>query len=263
MIVIAHVSDPHIDSDPRSSARTRAVMRFLEDLPVDLDLVLVTGDIADHGLGSEYAQAARLLASRHPVLAGPGNHDDRASFRECLLGEPPATGPVNQVHEAPGFVVALCDSSVPGADHGYLDDETLTWLDDVLARTDDGRPVLVGFHHQPVRLHIPFVDAIHQRGADRLAALVDRHPRITAFVCGHAHSPTATTFAGRPLLVAPGVVSTLKLPWEHQSDPEDLVHLDLPPGLAFHVLDDHGGLTTHYRVVPVPPVPLDAVRDAG
>jgi len=53
-----------------------------------------------------------------------------------------------------------------------------------------------------------------------------------------------TTFAGRPLLVAPGVVSTLRLPWER----EELIDFGPPPGYAFHVLDDDGRITTHYRV---------------
>lgn len=249
MIVIAHVSDIHIDSDRRSVDRARAVMAYLEDLPHDLDAVLVTGDIADHGLPSEYAETRGLLASRHPVLVCPGNHDERAAFREHLLGHAPAPGPVNQVHQAPGFTVALCDSSVPGKNHGHLDDETLTWLDDILTKATT--PVLVAFHHPPATLGIPFVDGIRLLDEQPLAALAARRPRLTAFLTGHAHTPAATTFAARPLLVAPGVVSTARLPWEHRAHPDDHVHLDLPPALAFHVLDDEGRLTTHYRTVLV------------
>ena len=247
MIVIAHLSDPHIDSGQRSFERTRAVMDYLEDLPGDLDAVLVTGDIADHALPAEYERARTLLTSRHPVMICPGNHDDRAAFREFLLGRPPSGAPVNQVHRTADFVIALCDSSVPGKNEGYLEDETLAWLEDVLAQTE--APVLVGFHHPPALLHAPFVDGIRQFGAERLAALTDRHPHLAAFLCGHAHTAAATTFAGRPLLVAPGVVSTLRLPCERRAHPEDHVHLDQPPALAFHVLDDEGRLTTHYRSV--------------
>jgi 3',5'-cyclic AMP phosphodiesterase CpdA len=247
--VIAHLSDTHIDSEPRSIERTRAVMDYLEDLPYDLDAVLVTGDIADHALPAEYEEARRLLTSRHPVVVCPGNHDERAAFRQHLLGQPGAAAPVNVVHRAAGVVIALCDSSVPGKDEGFLEDETLAWLEDVLASTPDAVPVLVGFHHPPALLHDPFVDGIRQFGAERLAALTGRHPNITAFLCGHAHTAAATTFAGRPLLVAPGVVSTLRLPWEHRAHAEDHVHLDQPPALAFHVLDDEGRLTTHYRFV--------------
>jgi len=249
VIVIAHLSDIHIDGGPRSAERTQAVMDHLEDLPYDLDAVLVTGDIADHALPAEYERARGLLASRHPVMVCPGNHDERAAFRQYLLGQPGSAAPVNQVHRAAGVVVALCDSSVPGKDEGFLADETLAWLEDVLARTPDGVPVLVGFHHPPVPLHVPYIDGIRQFGAERLAALADRHPAIAAFLCGHAHTPAATSFAGRPLRVAPAVVSTLRLPWEHRAHAQDHVHLDQPPALAFQVLDDEGRLTTHYRCV--------------
>lgn len=249
MIAIAHLSDIHIDTQPRSSARARAVMAYLEDLEWDLDAVLVTGDVADHGLPEEYERARELLTSRHPVLVCPGNHDDRAAFREHLLGLPASEAPVDQVHRGAGFTVALCDSSVPGKDEGRLEEGTLTWLDDVLAAAPEGEPVLVGFHHPPVMLHVPFTDGIRQFGERALGELAARHPVLTAFVCGHAHTAAATTFAGRPLLVAPGVVSTTKLPWERRADAGDLVRLDEPPALAFHVLDDEGRVTTHYRVV--------------
>ncbi|GAA1272969.1 metallophosphoesterase [Kitasatospora nipponensis] len=251
MPVIAHLSDLHLDGGRRSLARARAVMGYLEDLPFDLDAVLVTGDVADHGLPAEYEQARALLASRHPVLVCPGNHDDRAAFRTTLLGQPESTAPVNRVHRAEGFVLALCDSSIPGRHDGFLADETLAWLADVLDGTPAGVPVLIAFHHPPALLHSPYIDGLRQFGEQRLAELTARHPAVVAFLTGHAHTPAATTFAGRPLLVAPGVVSTLRLPWERPDHPQHHVHLDLPPGLAFHVLDDEGRLTTHYRCVPV------------
>ncbi|MFE9136476.1 metallophosphoesterase [Streptomyces sp. NPDC007355] len=254
MIVIAHVSDIHIDGERRGTDRTRAVLRYLEELPYDLAAVLVTGDIADHGTPDEYARARRLLSSRHPLLVCPGNHDDRAAFRKALLDEEtPARpyAPVNQVLRGQGFVVALCDSSVPRKHHGLLEDETLEWLDGVLADTPREVPVLVGFHHPPVPLHTPYVDEIRQFGEERLAALADRHPHLTAFLAGHSHTAAATTFAGRPLVVAPGVVSAIRLPWENPDPAHPHVHLDLPPALAFHVLGEDGRLTTHYRTVTV------------
>lgn len=247
--MIAHVSDTHLDIGERSTERTRAVMTYLEDLPYDLDVVLITGDVADHARPEEYELARELFASRHPVMVCPGNHDDRAAFRRFLLQQPGSTAPINQVRRVGDAVVALCDSSVPGKDEGLLEDETLAWLARVLAETPDTTPVLVGFHHPPALLHEPFVDGIRQFGAERLAALAGHHPNLTVFLCGHAHTAAATTFAGRPLLVAPAVVSALRLPWERRARPQDFVHFDQPPALAFHILDDAGRLTTHYRCV--------------
>ncbi|MFE3762064.1 metallophosphoesterase [Streptomyces sp. NPDC059104] len=250
MIVIAQLSDVHFDGGTRAAERTRAVMEYLDALPYDLDAVLMSGDIADLGTDAEYEQAREVLASRHPAVVCPGNHDERGAFRRVLLGqEDPSAEPVDQVLRGEGFVLAVCDSSVPGKDHGYLEDSTLAWLDGILTGTPHEVPVLVAFHHPPVPLHTPYVDDIRQFGEERLAALAERHPHLLAFLCGHAHTAAVTTFAGRPLLVAPGVVSTLRLPWETQTDPDHHVHLDEPPAVAFHVIGDDGRLTTHYRVV--------------
>jgi len=245
MIVLAHVSDTHLDGSERNTERAARVMTYLNDLPRPVDAVLVTGDIADHGAPAEYEQARKLLSSPHPVFTCPGNHDVRDAYRTVLLEQGGGAAPINQVRQAAGAVFALCDSTVPGRDDGFLADDTIAWLADVLDSTSADTPVFVCFHHPPVLLHSPFIDKLRQRGAQRLAQLVASHPQVVAVLCGHAHTPAATTFAGRPLLVAPGVASTLKLPWEHGED----LDYRLPPAIAFHVLDDQQRLTTHYRVI--------------
>ncbi|MFD8785604.1 metallophosphoesterase [Kitasatospora sp. NPDC059599] len=253
MLTIAHLSDIHLgqvhrrDGGRRARRRAEQVVAYLDALPGPLDAVLVTGDLADHGLAEEYRQVAEVLASRHPVLTCPGNHDSRAPYREVLLGRAPAQGPVNRLHELPGADVLMLDSSIPGQHDGLLDEETLDWLDARLAAGRAGVPALVAFHHPPVDLHLPRVDGIRQFGEAGLARVLRRHPRVVALFCGHSHTAAATTFAGLPLLVAPGVVSTVTLPCEGGQG----ISFDHPPMLAFHVLDGEGRITTHYRVVPV------------
>ncbi|NRQ33025.1 phosphodiesterase [Nonomuraea sp. NN258] len=244
MIVIAHVSDIHLDGTVRAAERTNLVMRYLDRLDHDFDAVLVTGDIADHGRPEEYEEARKLLTSRHPVLVCPGNHDVREHYRQAFLGQEPAPGPINQVHTTDRAIYAICDSSIPGRHDGHLDEETITWLAGVLAASD--RPVFIAFHHPPVTLHIPFIDEIRLHRAEPLAELVAGYPNVAAVLVGHAHAAAATTFAGKPLLVAPGIASGLILPWEgdYVADP------GFPPSIAFHLYDDEGRLTTHYRVVP-------------
>ncbi|MFD0690541.1 phosphodiesterase [Actinomadura fibrosa] len=244
MFVFAQISDTHLDAGERSAERVRRVMDHLNGLAAPLGAILVTGDIADHGEAAEYALARELLRSPSPVLTCPGNHDRREPYRAVLLDEEPSGGPVDRVHRIGGALFAMCDSSVPGEAHGMLGDATIAWLDGVLAAEPDV-PAFVCFHHPPVVLGIPYVDAIRQFGEERLAAVVARHPQVVAVLCGHAHTAAATTFAGRPLLVAPGVVSTLVLPGQGKG----IVDLDAPPGIAFHVLDDDRRLTTHYRTV--------------
>jgi 3',5'-cyclic-AMP phosphodiesterase len=262
MIVIAQVSDIHLDGSPERARRAQAVMARLRAARAPLDAVLVTGDIADHGRPSEYQEARSILSAPCPVLFLPGNHDERGAFRRELLsgrvaggtggpGAPGSTGapggteaPLNQVHRVAGAVLALCDSVIPGQDGGYLADETLDWLDAVLS-DDPGAPALVCLHHYPVPLHTELADTIRLAGEDRLAAVLNRHPQVVAVLCGHAHTAAATTFAGRPLLVAPGVLSTGVTPWDVSATADYAA----PPAVAYHIIGDDGRLTTHYRPV--------------
>ncbi|WP_200216700.1 metallophosphoesterase [Micromonospora coerulea] len=243
MTIIAHLSDTHFDGTERALARSRQVMACLRGCGVDV--ILVTGDLTDHGDVKEYEQARAELVADVPVLLLPGNHDDRAAYRKVLLGGD-GTAPINQVHRVGGLLFALCDSTIPGEDEGLLAAETLDWLEGVLAGAEE--PVLVCLHHHPVRLNHPLLDSIRLRNPDDLAAVLRASSSALAVLCGHAHAAAATTFAGLPMIAAPGVFSTTRLPW---TTTDELVwsntfDRDDVPGVVFHVVDD-GQLTSHFR----------------
>lgn len=244
-MLLAQISDLHLDGSDRARDRTSRVMDHLRSLPRPVDALLVTGDITDHAAEAEYEEAVRLLDVPFPVLACPGNHDARPAYRKAFLGEAPATAPVNRVHHIAGTAILMCDATIPGRDEGRLDAETLAWIDATLGALPDGVPALIAFHQPPVELHHPLADATMLQEPERLAALLDAHPRVVAVLTGHAHTAAASTFAGRPLIVGPAVTWTLRLPWEGDR-PADR---DQPPGLAFHVLGEDRRLTTHFRVV--------------
>lgn len=249
MLVLAHISDLHLDGTERATERAERVRDRLWELPGPVDALLVTGDIADHGTEAEYEEAARLLGLRDrgapfPVLTCPGNHDSRAPYRKALLGEPAGEGPVNSVRVFDDAAVLMCDSSVPGSDEGELDEETYAWIEETLDELDGTLPALLAFHHPPVALHHPLPDAYRLRRPSALVALLERRSEVAGIITGHAHTPAATVFGGRPLVVGPGVTWTLRLPWEG----EGAADREAPPGFAFHVLDDEGRLTSHFRV---------------
>ncbi|WP_103350983.1 metallophosphoesterase [Amycolatopsis sp. CA-128772] len=250
-MIIAHLSDLHLDGGSRADDRVAAAMGYLNGLAKPVDAVVVTGDIADHGEPEEYARAAALLKYPAPVLVCPGNHDVRAAFRTGLLDLPASDGPIDLAQEIDGVLFALCDSTIPGRGAGFLADETLAWLDGVLSGGDG--PAFVAFHHPPVEVGVPLVDAIRQAGAERLASVLARHPRVKALLAGHVHTGASTTFAGVPLRIAPGVVSGSLLPAEPGGDhgwaEGGPLEYDRPPALLLHVLHDDGRVTSHHRTV--------------
>lgn len=242
-MIIAHLSDTHFDGHARNAARTQQVLDYLHTLPGRVDAVVVTGDITDNGLPEEIAQARDVLRSPIPLYTCPGNHDGYQGHDE----------PRNAVHDLGGATLLLCDSVIERRDDGRLSDQTLDWLAAALAVAADDKPALIAFHHPPVDIGHELLDSINLDGPSqqRLAALMAEHPKVAALLCGHAHSAAAATFAGRPVLIAPAIASTLHLPWEVDGELswKNTVDFAPPPGLAMHVVGDDGRVVTHFRFV--------------
>ena len=236
-----------IDGSEEARSRLRRITSYVRSSSVDV--VLVSGDLADHGLEAEYAELAGELAFDVPVLVLPGNHDVSAPLRAGLaaLVDSPGDGhPIHQVREVGIARFVMVDSTVPGAGHGLLSDKSLAWLDDVLREPFDG-PVFVAMHHPPLALHHPVMDQwmLEEQGA--LAEVLSGKP-ITAILTGHVHNAIVTSFAGHTVRGAPGIRSTIPLPFEPPTAPTGgVVDPTAHPGLAFHIHVDSEPLQTVYR----------------
>jgi 3',5'-cyclic AMP phosphodiesterase CpdA len=248
-LVIAHVSDTHFGHDAGQAAdRTRRVLDALDRMEPRPDVLAVTGDVADHGLDHEYAEAVKVLSAwEGPLVVCPGNHDVRVPYVAAFLDGAP--GKADRAHTIGGVRFLMLDSLVDAVDgerqdHGILGPDTLAWLDAQLAADDT--PTIVCLHHPPVELGIALMDPIMLADADDLAATLAGHDHVLATLVGHAHTMAASTFAGRPVLVGGGAVSTVSL------DQEDLplIWYDAPPSYAVHFLHAGGRITSHWRALP-------------
>lgn len=251
MVVIAQLSDTHFGGLASAEDRARRVLEHLAAMDPPVDVVLVTGDIADHGLPEEYDVAEKVLGNwpgPAPMLVCPGNHDVRSAYA-AWRGLPPDE-PCNTAHRVAGHLFLMLDSlvSAPAGeriDHGELAPETLRWLDEQLASRTVGEPAFVCLHHPTVPIHVGLMDPIRLRDADRLAEVLRRHDDVLAVLTGHAHTACATTFAERPMLIPGGVATTVTL------DAEDLPPItdDLGPGFAVHFVGDDGRIVSHWRTL--------------
>lgn len=242
---IAQLSDPHVttpgaDLDVR--CRTAAhLARAVEHVGrVRPDLVVITGDLVDHGGADEYARLRGLLAGvRVPVHVIPGNHDARGPLAEAF-GLSLDGGFVRSVVDAGALRLVLLDSSVPGAPHGELCDERLAWLDARLAERPD-RPTLVFLHHPPFRTGLARMDEMGLVAPERLAAVIGRHRHVERVAAGHVHRAMTRRFAGTIACTAPSTAHQLTL----DLDPDAPIGVELaPPGILLHVWDG-SGLVTH------------------
>ena len=248
MVLIAHLSDPHLDGSPVRDERLRRAVALVASVGDRLDAVIVSGDIAHDGTPQQYRRARELPAGvgRVPVLWCPGNRDQRGPFRMDLLGE--ATGsdePVNLTHRTAGATYLLCDSTIPGAGGGLLGDATLAWLDEAIRAEASQRPIVLVLHHPPTIVWGGPEDGIHLANADRLEALLRRKPGVSAILAGHYHVALSGVFAGVPLRVAPGVGFAGRMDWERSGERFDP---DADPMISFHEIAN-GQVTTVVRAV--------------
>ncbi|MBL1077698.1 metallophosphoesterase [Nocardia sp. 2] len=248
MVLLAHLSDTHFNMAARNVERAERVMAFIADLPTRPDVIVVTGDIADEGEIEEYRQARAALTADIPVLILPGNHDDRGNMRTVLYGEEPSYAPINQSHSVNGLTLALLDSSIPGKPEGLLEDETYDFLAELLAAAPADETVLIGLHHPPVPVHSTVVDHIRLTNPERLADIVAGDHRIAGVITGHVHSGLVTSFAGKPLIVAPSVSSTIGCEWETAAPGHVPIDFAPDPSLIFHSVRD-GRLLSTFRPI--------------
>jgi 3',5'-cyclic-AMP phosphodiesterase len=252
-MLIAQISDTHLCGRGQlyqdlvdSNAMCADAVRHLARLDPQPDLVLHTGDIVDAGTEAEYAMAAELLAPiRPPLLAIPGNHDDRENFRACFGHQPgmSAAGPLHVAAGQYGPVRILgLDITVPGAHHGDMDDACCRWLEDHLAEEPE-RPTLLMLHQPPFESGIPFIDAYNCRRGKWLASILSRFPAVERVLCGHIHRFMQVRFGGTALVTAPSTTTAIALRLREDAQPASFVET---PALLLHHWRPGTGLVTHH-----------------
>lgn len=235
---IAHLSDPHLDGGPERARRLERVLTEVAAL-ADIDLVIMSGDIADTGDGREYAQFFDLFTPAQPTIVVPGNHDLRAPMAAHLA--PDTHGWLNAAIEVDGLTAIGLDSLVEGDPGGYLSDATLAFADQAIGAA--GGAVVLTLHHPPVPVDHRLMDGYGLDNAAALAELIAGRESVVGVLTGHAHRALATTFAGRPLLSAPGILSTMRL--GSRTDP--IADDRATPGLALHTVHPDGSMSTIFH----------------
>lgn len=262
-MLIAQLSDPHVRPEGvlyqgvvDSNAQFATAIAQVNALDPRPDLVLLTGDLVDHGQEDEYTTLLRLLEALHiPVLAIPGNHDEREAFRRAFAGQPwlPAGGPIDYVVGDRGAlrVVAL-DVTLPGHHHGVMSEAAAVWLDDVLSAEPE-RPTIVMMHQPPFATGIPYMDPYDCREGHRLAAVIERHPQVERILCGHVHRLMQMRFGGTLLCTAPSTTTTIALQLRPDARPASYIE---PPGMLLHHWQEGRGLVSHFVPIGTFPGPF-------
>ena len=232
---ILHLSDTHatatgVDCDEDGVDALASLEQILRDCRhlSRLDLVVVSGDIADDGSAQGCAlvreRIAQFAAGRGiPHVYTTGNHDRRPGFTAALgtghrdardaetgvlldglADERAAVSTVN------GLRVITLDSLVPGSGHGVV---SRAQLDALAAILHDPAPAgtILALHHPPVyTASSPWTIEAGLRNRDELAAAIAGSD-VVAVLCGHFHLQLTGRLGAATVWATPGVVPRIAL----------------------------------------------------
>lgn len=202
-MLIAHISDLHCGHEFQPSVFGRATQEINS---LDPDVIVVTGDLTDSGLLSQYREAKKRLDSFHckNLVVTSGNHDYR-STGYLLFKQAFRSRKIVRIGDTAMIVVG---TARPERDEGEIGHRQVVWLQRNLKRYKRERKVVI-MHHHLVQVPdtgpdtIPIIDA-----GDALRALIGS--KVDLVLGGHRHRPWMWNVQNVPILHA-GSVSSERL----------------------------------------------------
>ncbi len=252
---IAHVTDFHVgrvietENGPVDLYdRMVTAVAHLKTLTPQPDLIMLTGDLSNHGSEADYIRVRDALRELEPpVYILPGNHDRRDALRRIFADHQywPQEGYLHYVLEDyPVRIIAL-DTLASGQHYGLLDEERLAWVDARLQEAP-GRPTLIFMHHPPFKTYMPYPDKLICHNGDAFGDIVAHHPQIQAVVCGHVHRDVVASWRGTTAFITTSATFSYDMIL-HEVD--DLDPLFEPPACRLFLWREDTGLISHLSFI--------------
>jgi len=181
-MLIVQISDVHCGPMFDKDAFRTAVKEINALSP---DAVVVTGDLTEDGIQSQFKQAEKQLKQLKAknVIYVSGNHDYRSTgyllFKQYF--------PFNQVTELDNTVIVVLSSARPDRDDGEVGHRQNLWLENTLTKYKNHTKIVTIHHHI-----VPVPDT----GADQIT-IIDAgdvlrsltKTKANLVLCGHRHRP--------------------------------------------------------------------------
>jgi len=193
---IVQLSDIHVGSQFQESKFNQVVQEINEIKP---DAVLITGDLTNEGLKSEYEKCKKNLSKLtcKKIITISGNHDYRNSgyliFKKYFPFET-----VNELSK--DVVLVTVGTARPDRNEGEVGYRQNLWLERTMKKYYDKVKILAMHHH---------LVGIPDTGSDRvtvidagdvLRTILDT--KVDLVLCGHKHRPWIWNFKGLSIVNA-------------------------------------------------------------
>ena len=205
---LVQITDCHLGHTPGSKLlgmntdhSLQAVIDLVKKERSQIDLILGTGDLSDHGANAAYGRLHQYFSQLcDDSFWLPGNHD---SWPDMSSSSGPNLQLCNEIKVASWQIVML-DSQVPGEIDGELGAAQLTFLDECLQRAaNGGLHTIVCLHHQPLAIGSDWLDQQMVADADEFFRVVDKYSCVKAVIWGHVHQQIDWQREGVAMLATP------------------------------------------------------------
>lgn len=261
-MLIAQLTDPHVLAGTEllsgwidTRKRFSSCITWLNNFSPRPDVVLLTGDLVDHGTDEEYAEfKERLSPLTIPYFLVPGNHDARDNFKKAFSDQKYIDQKSEfiqySIDDHPVRLIGL-DTLKSGEMYGELCPTRLNWLEKELNK-DQEKPTIIFMHHPPFNCSVSALDNIKCRDGDKLAEIIASHTNIERVLCGHAHRHICVGWAGTVGIISPSAAIQIELELSELS-PETIVPWSAHEQIAFmlHYWDEENGVISHVNHLAV------------
>lgn len=204
-IRIVQMTDPHLFADPsktlmglQTQFSFERVLEKVNQEQTDIDVVLLTGDIAQDGSVDAYQRVKDyFLAKPYNTHWLPGNHDNVDNMVEVAKN----SSLESKVVDVGAWRILLLNSAVKNKVLGNFSQEELQWLKEQLA--DSNKPTLITFHHHPIKMNSDWIDTQMIQNADEFLSIVHQHKQVKCLLWGHVHQESRQTIKGVEYISTP------------------------------------------------------------
>jgi len=243
-MLIGQITDIHIGFDPgnpreHNMLRLETVLQRLNAGPYRPDLLLLTGDLTEHGDAESFARLVEALRlCPVPAWPIPGNHDQRAALLAAFPQLSLDGAFIQYALEQDGLRILMLDTLELGRHGGGFCAVRAEWLRAQLAAHPQV-PTLIAMHHPPFPAGIAWMDSDPAEPWIRaFADAIRGHDQIVGITCGHVHRAVVSTWQGRTAMICPGTAPAVGL----DLNPIDPDH---PDGRAL-ITDELPGFALHH-----------------
>lgn len=201
-MLLAQITDIHLGFEPDNPAefnrkRLDQVIAHLSTGVNRPDVLLATGDLADHGDVESYRRLKNALSlAPCPVLFAMGNHDARDTFLEVFPETPVNDGFIQYVVDFPGRRLIVVDTLEEGRHGGAFCERRAGWLKARLGEAPE-TPTVIVMHHPPVEVGIDWMNTHpDEPWVERFADAIAGHHKVEALLCGHLHRAISAPWKG-------------------------------------------------------------------